>query len=70
MKWDDERGRGRQGGREKEAKKERKKEIPYKEGRMEDIGARVGYTILKKKRQRLRDKHGEKHKAGNRFRDR
>ena len=27
--------------------KERKKEIPYKEGRMEDIGAHVGYTVLR-----------------------
>ncbi len=27
-------------------KKERKKEIPYIEGKMKDIGARVGYTIL------------------------
>ena len=24
----------------------RKKEIPYKEGRMKDIGAHVGYTVL------------------------
>jgi hypothetical protein len=27
-------------------RKERKKEIPYKEGKMKDIGAHVGYTIL------------------------
>ena len=26
--------------------KERKKEIPYIEGRMKDIGARVGYTVI------------------------
>ena len=27
-------------------KKERRKEIPYIEGKMKDIGARVGYTVL------------------------